>query len=183
MSLYAATKKADEVMSESYSALFRLSMTGLRFFTVYGPWGRPDMAMWLFTEAILQGKPLKLFNHGKMRRDFTYIDDIVRGVIACMDSPPKDDGHEKAGGSLSPHAIYNIGNNRSEDLSKLVRILEQSLDRKAITQLLPMQPGDVADTFADITAIRRDHGFEPRISIEEGAPRFVQWYRSYHGIC
>lgn len=182
ISLYGATKKADEVMSESYSSLFRLPMTGLRFFTVYGPWGRPDMAMWLFTKAILEGEPLKLFNHGKMRRDFTYIDDIVSGVVACLDFPPRDDREEKAGGSLSPHAIYNIGNNRSEGLLKLIRILEQSLGRKAVTELLPLQPGDVSDTFADISAICRDHGFEPRTPIEEGAPRFVQWYKSYHGL-
>jgi len=182
LSLYAATKKADEVMSESYSSLFRLPMTGLRFFTVYGPWSRPDMAMWLFTKAILAGEPLDLFNGGAMRRDFTYIDDVVAGVLACLDSPPMDDHREKPGGSVSPHALYNIGNHRSEDLMELIRILEESVGRKAITNMLPMQPGDVVDTFADISAIRNAHGFEPETSINEGVPRFVEWYKRYHGI-
>ncbi len=182
VSLYAATKRSGELLSESYANLYRMPMTGLRFFTVYGPWGRPDMAMWLFTKAILAGEPVKLFNRGAMRRDFTYIDDIVTGVIACLDSPPKDDGTEKAGGGLAPHALYNIGNNRSEDLPTLVRILEQSLGRKALIDLQPMQPGEVADTFADISAIRRDHGFEPRTPIEEGVPRFTDWYKGYAGI-
>jgi UDP-glucuronate 4-epimerase len=182
ISLYAATKKADELISESYSSLFRLPMTGLRFFTVYGPWGRPDMAMWLFTKAILAGEPLDLFNGGAMRRDFTYIDDVVAGTVACLDSPPVDDGQEKPGGSVSPHAVYNIGNNRSEDLMELIAILEQNLRRTAATNKLPMQPGDVVDTFADISAIQKDHGFEPKISIREGVPRFIEWYKSYHGI-
>lgn len=181
VSLYAATKRADELMSESYASLYRLPMTGLRFFTVYGPWGRPDMAMWLFTKAILAGEPISLFNRGEMRRDFTYIDDIVAGVIACLDSPPLDDGKEKAGGSLAPHALYNIGNNRSEELLTLVRLLEESLGRKAVTRLEPMQPGDVPDTYADISAIRRDHGFEPRVALTEGVPRFTKWYKSYAG--
>ena len=182
ISLYAATKKADELISESYSSLFRLPMTGLRFFTVYGPWGRPDMAMWLFTRAILAGEPLDLFNGGAMRRDFTYIDDVVAGTIACLDSPPADDSREKPGGSVSPHAVYNIGNCRSEELMDLIAVLEGNLGRKAITNALPMQPGDVADTFADISAIQKDHGFEPKTSIREGVPRFIDWYRSYHGI-
>ena len=182
ISLYAATKKADELISESYSSLFRLPMTGLRFFTVYGPWGRPDMAMWLFTKAILAGEPLDLFNGGAMRRDFTYIDDVVAGTIACLDSPPADDGREKPGGSVSPHAVYNIGNCRSEELMDLIAIIEENLGRKAITNALPMQPGDVADTFADISAIQKDHGFEPKTSIREGVPRFIDWYKSYHGI-
>ena len=182
ISLYAATKKADELISESYSSLFRLPMTGLRFFTVYGPWGRPDMAMWLFTKAILAGEPLDLFNGGAMRRDFTYIDDVVAGTIACLDSPPVDNGAEKPGGSISPHAVYNIGNNRSEDLMELIVILEQNLDRTAATNKLPMQLGDVVDTFADISAIQRDHGYEPKTSIREGVPRFIDWYKSYHGI-
>ena len=182
ISLYAATKKADELISESYSSLFRLPMTGLRFFTVYGPWGRPDMAMWLFTKAILAGEPLDLFNGGAMRRDFTYIDDVVAGTTACLDSPPADDGQKKPGGSVSPHAIYNIGNCRSEELMDLIAIIEENLGRKAITNALPMQPGDVADTFADISAIQKDHGFEPKTSIREGVPRFIDWYKSYHGI-
>ena len=182
ISLYAATKRADELMCESYSSLFRLPMTGLRFFTVYGPWGRPDMAMWMFTKAILAGEPLNLFNEGAMRRDFTYVDDIVAGVVACLDSPPLDDGSEKAGGSVSPHALYNIGNHRSEDLLRLVAVLEAALGRKAVTNLLPIQPGEVLDTFADISAIHRDHGFTPRRTIDEGVPLFVDWYKSYHGL-
>ncbi|HUE78773.1 MAG TPA: NAD-dependent epimerase/dehydratase family protein [Sphingomicrobium sp.] len=182
MSLYAATKKADELMSESYSSLFRLPLTGLRFFTVYGPWGRPDMAIWMFTKAILEGEAVNLFNHGKMRRDFTYIDDIVSGVITCLDSPPRNNGQEKAGGSLASHAIYNIGNNCSEELRTVVRLLEEALGRTALIELQPMQPGDVPDTFADISAMRRDHEFEPQTPISEGIPRFVEWYRDYHGI-
>ena len=182
LSLYAATKKADELLSEAYSNLFRIPLTGLRFFTVYGPWGRPDMAMWIFTSALLAGKPLPLFNGGEMRRDFTYIDDIVSGVLASLDSPPADDGSTKAGGSASPHAIYNIGNSRSEDLMRVVELLEQATGRKALCSPEPMQPGDVKDTFADISAIERDHGFKPATTIAEGVPRFVDWYREYHGI-
>jgi UDP-glucuronate 4-epimerase len=182
LSLYAASKKADELMTEAYSNLFRLPSTGLRFFTVYGPWGRPDMAMWIFTKALFAGEPLPLFNHGEMRRDFTYIDDIVAGVLACLDSPPVDDGEAKAGGSHGPHAIYNIGNNRSEDLMRVVELLERSTNLKALVDPQPMQPGDVRDTFADISAIERDHGFKPTTTIDEGIPRFVQWYREYHGV-
>ena len=182
LSLYAATKKADELISESYAHLYRLPQTGLRFFTVYGPWGRPDMAMWIFTKALFEGDPLPLFNGGEMRRDFTYIDDIVRGVVACLDSPPLDDGQPKAGGSTSPHAIYNIGNSRSEDLMRVIELLERETGRKALLDPKPMQPGDVRETFADISAIERDHGFEPSTSIEEGIPRFVAWYRDYHGL-
>jgi UDP-glucuronate 4-epimerase len=182
LSLYAATKKADELLSESYSSLYRLPLTGLRFFTVYGPWGRPDMAMWIFTKALYAGKPLPLFNSGEMRRDFTYIDDIVRGVLACFDSPPVDDGTMKAGGSSAPHALYNIGNSRSEDLMRVVELLEQETGRKALLDPQPMQVGDVKETFADISAIERDHGFEPKTTIDEGIPRFVAWYRDYHGV-
>ena len=182
LSLYAASKKADELMSEAYAHLYRLPCTGLRFFTVYGPWGRPDMAMWIFTQALYAGEPLRLFNKGEMRRDFTYIDDIVNGVIACLDSPPADDGETKAGGSSGPHAIYNIGNNRSEDLMRVVELLEQATGRKALISPEPMQPGDVKDTFADISAIERDHGFVPTTRIDQGVPRFVDWYREYHGI-
>ena len=182
LSLYAATKKADELLSESYSSLYRLPLTGLRFFTVYGPWGRPDMAMWIFTKALYAGEPLPLFNGGEMRRDFTYIDDIVRGVIACLERPPVDDGEVKAGGSTSPHAIYNIGNSRSEDLMRVVELLEQETGRKAIPDPQPMQIGDVKETFADISAMERDHGFEPATTIDEGVPRFVAWYREYHGL-
>jgi len=182
LSLYAASKKADELMTEAYANLFRLPSTGLRFFTVYGPWGRPDMAMWIFTKALFAGEPLPLFNHGEMRRDFTYIDDIVAGVLACLDSPPVDDGEPKAGGSHGPHALYNIGNNRSEDLMRVVELLERSTNLKALVDPQPMQPGDVRDTFADISAIERDHGFRPTTTIDEGIPRFVQWYREYHGV-
>ena len=182
LSLYAATKKADELLSESYSSLYRMPLTGLRFFTVYGPWGRPDMAMWIFTKALYAGEPLPLFNGGEMRRDFTYIDDIVRGVISCLDSPPADDGEVKAGGSTSPHAVYNIGNHRSEDLMRVVELLERETGRKALLDPKPMQIGDVKETFADISAIERDRGFEPTTSIDEGVPRFVAWYRDYHGL-
>ncbi|RZT44885.1 UDP-glucuronate 4-epimerase [Sphingomonas sp. BK036] len=182
LSLYAATKKADELMSETYAHLYRLPQTGLRFFTVYGPWGRPDMAMWLFTRAILSGQPIDVFGEGCMRRDFTYIDDIVAGVVACLDTPPADDGLVKAGGSISPHRIYNLGNSRSEDLGEMISVIEQACDRVATRRLLPMQPGDVRDTFADIGAIRKDLGFEPLTTIAEGVPRFVQWYRNYHNV-
>jgi UDP-glucuronate 4-epimerase len=182
LSLYAATKKADELMSETYAHLYRLPQTGLRFFTVYGPWGRPDMAMWLFTKAIFESRPIDVFGEGRMRRDFTYIDDIVAGIVACLDNPPADDGAMKAGGSISPHRIYNIGNNRSEELGEMISLIEQACGRAAERNLLPMQPGDVRDTFADIGAIQRDLGFEPRVTIAQGVPRFVQWYRNYHGI-
>jgi UDP-glucuronate 4-epimerase len=182
LSLYAATKKADELLSESYSSLYRMPLTGLRFFTVYGPWGRPDMAMWIFTKAMYAGEPIPLFNGGEMRRDFTYIDDIVRGVVACLDGPPLDDGEVKAGGSTSPHALYNIGNSRSEDLMRVVELLEQETGKKALLDPKPMQIGDVRETFADISAIERDHGFHPSTSIDEGIPRFVAWYREYHKV-
>jgi UDP-glucuronate 4-epimerase len=182
LSLYAATKKADELMSETYAHLYRLPQTGLRFFTVYGPWGRPDMAMWLFTKAILEGRPIDVFGEGNMRRDFTYIDDIVTGIVAALDNPPPDDGAEKAGGSLSPHRLYNIGNHRSEELTRMIGLIEKACGREAEKVLKPMQPGDVRDTYADISAIQRDLGFEPTTSIDEGVPRFVAWYRDYHGI-
>lgn len=177
ISLYAATKKADELISETYAHLYRLPQTGLRFFTVYGPWGRPDMAMWIFTRKILGGEPIQVFNHGRMRRDFTYIDDIVAGVLACHDNPPPDDGAVKAGGSLAPHRLYNIGNSRSEALMDMIALLEQACDRKAEIELCPLQPGDVPETFADISAIQADHGFQPRTLLEQGVPRFVQWFK------
>jgi UDP-glucuronate 4-epimerase len=181
VSLYAATKRADELMSETYAHLFALPLTGLRFFTVYGPWGRPDMMMWMFTQKILAGTPIPVFNHGEMQRDFTYIDDIVSGVIACLDSPPANDGNEKAGGSVKPHALYNIGNNKSEQLMKVVSLLEDACGRKAEIEMLPMQAGDVPATYADISAISRDLGYTPTTSIEVGVPAFVDWYRGYHG--
>ncbi|MBA3526292.1 MAG: GDP-mannose 4,6-dehydratase [Pseudomonadota bacterium] len=180
LSLYAATKKSDELISESYAHLYRMPMTGLRFFTVYGPWGRPDMAMWIFTKALYEGAPLPLYNGGQMRRDFTYIDDIVAGVLATLDSPPTNDGETKAGGSNAPHALYNIGNNRSEDLMRVVQLLEEATGKKALLDPMPMQPGDVMETCADISAIERDHDFRPVTTIDEGVPRFVDWYRSYH---
>ncbi len=182
LSLYAATKKADELMSETYAHLYRLPQTGLRFFTVYGPWGRPDMAMWLFTKAILAGEPIQVFGEGNMRRDFTYVDDIVTGVVAALDNPPPDDGLEKAGGSKAPHRLYNIGNNNSEELTRMIEIIEQACGRTAEKQLMPMQAGDVRDTYADISAIQRDLGFTPSTKIDVGIPRFVEWYRSYHGV-
>ena len=181
LSLYAATKKADELMSETYAHLYRLPLTGLRFFTVYGPWGRPDMMMWIFTSKILAGEPIPVFNHGEMYRDFTFIGDIVAGVLAVLDAPPADDGAEKAGGSVKPHALYNIGNNRSEHLMKVIGVLEQAIGRKAELQMLPMQPGDVERTYADIDAISRDLGYAPTTTVEVGVPAFVDWYRGYHG--
>jgi UDP-glucuronate 4-epimerase len=180
LSLYAATKKADELISEAYAHLYRLPQTGLRFFTVYGPWGRPDMAMWIFTKAIFEGSPIKVFNHGRMWRDFTYIDDIVSGVVSCLDHPPADDDAEKAGGSRSPHAVYNIGNHRSEELGHMIGLIEQACGREAVKDYQDMQPGDVPATYADIDAIQRDLGFEPSTTIDVGVPKFVEWYRAYH---
>lgn len=176
ISLYAATKKADELMSQVYCHLYGLSAVGLRFFTVYGPWGRPDMAMWLFTKAILAGDPIKVFNNGQMRRDFTYIDDIVTGVIATADKKPLPNGE------TANHRVYNIGNNQPEDLMHMISLLEQELGREAKKTMLPMQPGDVAATYADIDAISRDYGYAPTTSIEVGIPNFIAWYRQYHGI-
>ncbi|MEO9130531.1 MAG: GDP-mannose 4,6-dehydratase [Sphingomonas sp.] len=179
VSLYAATKKSDELMSETYAHLYRLPLTGLRFFTVYGPWGRPDMAMWIFTKAILEGRPIPVFNHGKMQRDFTYIDDIIAGVIACLDNPPADDGLIKAGGGVAPHALYNIGNHRSEQLGHMIDLIEAACRKTAIRDLQPIQPGDVPATYADIDAIQQALGFQPRTSIDVGVPAFVDWYRGY----
>ena len=174
VSLYAATKKANELMSHCYSHLYNIPTTGLRFFTVYGPWGRPDMSAFLFVKAILAGQPIQVFNQGDMRRDFTFIDDIVSGVLAVADAPPvaTPDG--------PPYRVYNIGNHRSEPLTRFISVIEQTLGRKAEIILAPMQPGDVKETFADIEAIRRDHGFEPKTSIDEGIPRFVEWYRNFY---
>ena len=182
VSLYAATKRADELMSETYAHLFRLPLTGLRFFTVYGPWGRPDMMLWNFTHRIFAGEPIPVFNGGDMYRDFTYIDDIIAGVVACLDHAPADDGAEKAGGSIKPHALYNIGNSRCEALMKVVGLLEEACGKKAEIEFLPMQPGDVHKTYADISAIQRDLGYAPTTDIEVGVPNFVQWYREYHGV-
>ncbi len=174
VSLYAATKKANELMAHSYSHLFSIPTTGLRFFTVYGPWGRPDMSAFLFVKAILSGQPIHVFNGGDMRRDFTYIDDIVSGVVAVVDRAPSGEG--------TPYRLYNIGNHRSEPLTRFISLIEQALGKTAEIIFEPMQPGDVKETFADITAIQRDHGFSPTTNIEQGIPRFVEWYRSYHKI-
>ncbi len=182
VSLYAATKKADELMSETYAHLYRIPLTGLRFFTVYGPWGRPDMAPWLFTKAILAGEPIKVFNHGQMRRDFTYIDDIVAGVLACIDRPPADDGAAKPGGSVAPHTLYNVGNNQPQELGRFIEIIEQATGKTAIRDDQPMQPGDVPATYADIDAIAHDLGYAPTVPLEIGLPRFVEWYRSYYRV-
>jgi UDP-glucuronate 4-epimerase len=181
-SLYAATKKADELMSETYAHLYRLPLTGLRFFTVYGPWGRPDMMPWIFTARILRGEPIPVFNNGEMSRDFTYIDDIVSGVIASLDRAPADDGAPKPGGSVAPHAIYNIGNNRPEPLMKVIGVIEEACGRKAILDMQPMQPGDVPRTYADIDAIQRGLGYAPTTPVEVGFPAFVQWFKAYHGL-
>lgn len=179
ISLYAATKKADELMSETYAHLYRIPQTGLRFFTVYGPWGRPDMAVWKFTAAILEGRPIELYNEGDMSRDFTFIDDVAGSVVDILGRPPKDDGGEKPGGSLAPHAIYNIGNNRPERLATLIELIETACEREAEKIMLPMQPGDVPATYADIDAAQRDHGYTPRTALAVGIPAFVDWYRDY----
>jgi UDP-glucuronate 4-epimerase len=179
ISLYAATKKANELMAHAYSHLYRLPATGLRFFTVYGPWGRPDMAIFTFAKAIIEGVPIKLFNHGKMRRDFTYIDDVARVVLRLIDHVPQ--GGEGEGGS-APARIYNVGNNRPEDLMHVVAVLEKELGREAVKQMLPMQPGDVMETFADIDDLMRDVGFRPQTSIEDGIREFVSWYRDHYSL-
>jgi len=179
-SLYAATKKADELMSETYAHLYRLQQTGLRFFTVYGPWGRPDMMPWIFTGKILRGEPIPVFNDGMMERDFTFIGDIAAGVLAALDHGPADDGLVKPGGSTAPHAIYNFGNSHPEPLRKVIAIIEEACGRKAILDLQPMQLGDVPRTFADITETERDLGWRPATPVEAGFPWFVQWYREYH---
>jgi UDP-glucuronate 4-epimerase len=178
VSLYAATKKANELMAYSYSHLYRLPVTGLRFFTVYGPWGRPDMAIFLFTKAILEGTPIKLFNHGNMRRDFTYIDDVTRIISRLVDQIPREG--EPGGGP--PARIYNVGNNHPEELGRVVDLLEKELGRTAVKDLLPMQMGDVLETFADVGDLMRDTGFRPQTSVEEGIRRFVAWYRDYYRI-
>jgi UDP-glucuronate 4-epimerase len=176
ISLYAATKKADELISHAYSHLFGFPQTGLRFFTVYGPWGRPDMAMFIFTKAIFEGRPIQVFNNGDMRRDFTYIDDIVNGVIKTLDNPPPPNEQGR------PYRLYNIGNNRSEPLMRMIELIEKEVGRKAEKEFLPMQEGDVPASFADISAIQRDTGFAPTTPIDVGIPRFVDWYRRYHNL-
>ena len=181
-SLYAATKKADELISETYAHLYRLPQTGLRFFTVYGPWGRPDMMPWLFTDRILRGEPIQVFNHGEMERDFTYIDDIAAGVVAALDRIPGDDDAVKPGGSRAPHAIYNLGNSRPEPLLKVLSIIEEACGRRAVLDMQPMQPGDVPRTFADISETERDLGWRPTTPVEIGFPQFVSWFKAYRSL-
>jgi UDP-glucuronate 4-epimerase len=186
MSLYAATKKANELMAHTYSSLFKLPCTGLRFFTVYGPLGRPDMALFLFTRAILEGKPIDVFNHGKMKRDFTYVDDIVEGVVRLIDKVPEPDSgwngnNPDSATSYAPYKLYNIGNNNPVELMKFIEVLEGCLGRKARKNFLPMQPGDVLETYADVDDLAKDVGFKPSTPIEEGIRKFVKWYREYYG--
>jgi len=176
VSIYAATKLADELMTTTYSHLFGLPATGLRFFTVYGPWGRPDMSAFLFTEAILAGKPIQVFNGGEMVRDFTYIDDIVAGVIAALDRPPVATSGER------PHRVYNLGNHRAVGLMDFIATIEKACGRKAVIDFQPMQPGDVKATLSDIEATTRDLGYRPTTEIEVGVPNFVAWYRQYYGV-
>ena len=173
ISLYAATKRTDELFGYTYAHLFGIPMTGLRFFTVYGPWGRPDMAAFLFTRAIVAGEPIRVFNHGEMWRDFTYIDDIVNGVVRALDRPAQ---------GIPPCKVYNLGNNKVEKLTDYIKLIEQSLQRKAIMHMAPLQPGDVPKTSADIEASRRDLGFEPMTPISVGIPKFVDWYKDYYGV-
>jgi UDP-glucuronate 4-epimerase len=185
LSLYAATKTANEAIAHAYSHLFRIPMTGLRFFTVYGPWGRPDMALFKFTRAILAGEPIELYNAGNMRRDFTYIDDIVEGVVRVLDRPaaPNPDWNPRApdpASSSAPFRLYNIGNGRPVELPRFVEALERALDKPAIKRYLPMQPGDVPETWADTRDLEREFGFRPATPVEEGIARFVDWYRGYY---
>ena len=175
ISLYAASKRAGELLSHAYSHLYRLPATGLRFFTVYGPWGRPDMALFIFTKAIYEGRPITLFNHGDMRRDFTYIDDVTAGVLASLERPPTANAD-------APHRLFNIGNHRAEELRRLVTLIEAATNRRAAIELAPLQPGDVVETYADIETATRELGFAPRTTIDEGVPRFVDWFRQYHGL-
>ena len=187
VSLYAATKKANELMAHSYSHLFGLPTTGLRFFTVYGPWGRPDMAMFLFAEAMLAGRPINVFNHGRMKRDFTYIDDVVEGVVRVARQPAAPNPNWRgeapdAGSSLAPYRLYNIGNNSPVELAHVIALLEENLGVKAIRNDLPMQPGDVPATYADVEALAQAVGFRPATSIGDGVARFVRWYRAFHRV-
>lgn len=187
LSLYAATKKANELMAHNYASLFSLPCTGLRFFTVYGPWGRPDMALFKFTANILAGKPIPVFNYGRHRRDFTYIDDIVEGVVRTLDhvaqaDPGWDPMRPDPASSRAPYRIYNIGNQQPVELARYIEVLEQCLGRKAERELLPMQPGDVPDTHADVEDLVADVGYRPDTPVEEGVAKFVEWYRAYYGV-
>ncbi|SBW04729.1 Uncharacterized 37.6 kDa protein in cld 5'region [uncultured delta proteobacterium] len=185
-SLYAATKRSNELMAHAYSHLFAVPATGLRFFTVYGPWGRPDMAPFLFTKAILEGRPIRIFNNGHMQRDFTYIDDIVDGVCRVLERVPTPDpgwsgDSPLPNASSAPFRVYNIGNNQSVPLEEFISVLETALGKKAVREYLPMQPGDVVATYADITSLNEAVGFAPKTTIQEGIPRFVAWYKEYYG--
>lgn len=187
ISLYAASKKANELMAHAYSHLYRIPSTGLRFFTVYGPWGRPDMAMFLFAKAILEGQPIKLFNHGNMQRDFTYVDDVTEAIVRLIDHAPK--GQAKApdavpdpGTSAAPWRVFNVGNNHPEELLKVVALLEKEFGRTAVKDMLPMQPGDVPATYADVDDLMREVGFRPSTTIEDGIARFSAWFRDYHRL-
>jgi len=187
VSLYAASKKANELMAHTYSHLYNLPTTGLRFFTVYGPWGRPDMALFKFTRAILAGEPIDVFNYGKHRRDFTYIDDIVEGVIRVLDKTPQPNpdwsgDHPDSATSTAPYRIYNIGNNQPVELMHYIEVLEQNLGKKAQMNLLPLQPGDVPDTFADVADLVQDTGYKPDTTVESGIKRFVEWYKAYFNL-
>ena len=187
VSLYAASKKANELMAHTYSHLFALPTTGLRFFTVYGPWGRPDMALFLFTRKILAGEPIDIFNHGRHTRDFTYIDDIVEGVVRTLDRVPgADPAHNPLAptpaSSSAPYRVYNIGNHQPVQLLRYIEVLEDCLGRKAERRLLPLQPGDVPDTYADVDALHRDTGYSPSTTIEVGVSRFVEWYRAFYRV-
>jgi UDP-glucuronate 4-epimerase len=187
LSLYAASKKANELMAHTYSNLYKLPTTGLRFFTVYGPWGRPDMALFIFTRKILAGEPIDVFNYGNHRRDFTYIDDIVEGVIRTLDrvAAPNQDWsgkHPDPGTSLSPYRLYNIGSNNPVELSRFIEVIEERVGRKARKNLLPLQPGDVPDTYANVDALIQDVGYKPATPVEEGIARFVDWYRDYYKV-
>ena len=187
VSLYAATKKANELMAHCYAHLYRIPCTGLRFFTVYGPWGRPDMALFLFTKAILDGRPIEVFNHGKMQRDFTYVDDIVEGVIRALDRPAQPDAAwtgdvPDPSSSSAPYRLYNIGNHQPVELMRFIEVLEEALGKKAEKKLLPLQAGDVPATYADVADLTRDVGFEPATPIEVGIKRFVDWYRGYYNV-
>jgi UDP-glucuronate 4-epimerase len=187
LSIYAATKKANELMAHSYSHLYKLPTTGLRFFTVYGPWGRPDMALFLFTKAILSGEPIDVFNHGKMRRDFTYIDDIVEGIYRTSEqiAEPNPEWSSKSpdpSSSTAPYRLYNIGNNQPVELCRFIEVIEQALCTEAHRNMLPLQPGDVSATYADIGALEDAVGFHPSTTIEEGVSQFIDWYRDYYGV-
>jgi len=184
LSLYGASKKANELMSHAYAHLFGLPTTGLRFFTVYGPWGRPDMAMWIFAKAIIAGEPIKLFNNGNMQRDFTYIDDVAESVVRLVDRPPAGNAdfsgaRPDPGSSSAPWRVYNIGNNKPVELLEVVRLLEEATGKKAKRELLPMQPGDVPATYANVDDLMRDVNFRPSTPIAEGIAKFIEWYRAY----